>query len=171
MGYDGRGSMKFNSEPVHTVGLHSFYVNAKPLSNDLVRYIKKGKEKHSEYAEAFTTKSPEDIIWVVDQLNSKTNVKVNLITEAQWEYIATKQQAIFTGFEKNVCLDYYAPYRSSTQIEVDPNGPQKGSLRVIRTFDSEPNLFERLPSSTISQSLVGLSIRLSFPAAQLIENQ
>lgn len=168
MGYDGRGSLKYKSEPVHPVALHSFYVNAKPLSDDLVRFLKRGKEKHSEFSEAYTSNSADDIAGVVELLDKHSDLSISLISEAQWEYIATKKPVVLTDYEKNLCLDYLAPFMNKTEVVVDPIGPRIGKARVVRTFTSEPELFERLSSDDSSRNpFVKCSIRITFPASQL----
>lgn len=168
MGYDGRGSLRYMSEPVHQVALHSFYVNAKPLSEDLVRFLKRGKEKHSDFSGAYTSNSADDIMGVVELLDKHSDLSISLISEAQWEYIATKKPILITDYEKNLCSDYFAPFVNKSEVAVDPLGPRTGKGRVVRIFTSEPELFERLSSdnSPINQ-FVKCSIRITFPASQL----
>ena len=169
MGYEGRGSLGMDSEPVHQVALHSYYVNSKPLSNDLVSYLKSGKEKHSKNIRAYNTQSYKEIEDITNRLSEQSGISVKLITEAQWEYAATRLDDLFENNERNFCRDFYAPYESNQVMQVDPQGPTKGSVHVCRLFASFPTMYSRmtLRASTVPNPF---AIRVSIPANALFKD-
>ena len=171
MGYDERGSRRMDSEPVHEVTLSSFYVNIKPLSKDIVSYLKKGKEEQSSKESIYHPSSRKSAKEIADLLAEKSGIPVDLITEAQWEYVATTQDSVFSKklAEQNYCRDYYGEYQSSIAPQVDPTGPLDGKSFVFREMSSVENTaYFRYNTKT---NLAGLciAIRITFPAKALKE--
>ena len=108
MGYDGRGSLAMNSEPVHDVTLSNFYINVAPLDKKIVDYVRKGEEAKNASSFIYHPFGRKDANDVVERLAEITNLPLILITEAQWEYTATTQNGIFdlSNNETNYCFDY-----------------------------------------------------------------
>ena len=168
MGYDGRGSWAMDSEPIHEVKLSSFYVNARPLSRDVVTYVKKGKEEHSKKESAYHPFGRRDAKEIVNQIAKLTDLPVDLITEAQWEYSAVYQSDIFFPYEPeaNHCLDFYEPYKSSRLPQVDPVGPDTGKSYVIRKNGTGSNIqYQRF--RTDGPDTASMSIRFTVPASSI----
>ena len=174
MGYDGNGSLRMNSEPIHKVRLNSFYVNKAPISKDLVTYLKKGTEKHSN--KHYSPWSEEDAISIANAIAYYTNRPFHLITEAQCEYVLSsgiiKDFTIVNsrdGREMVWCHDIFADYSQTAQPQVDPVGPKTGRFHVIRDFASSGNgIYHRytyLPHREISGS-----IRISILASELLQD-
>ena len=164
MGYDGKNSIKFHSEPVHDVQLSPFYVNRRPISKEIVGYIKKGKEENGK------SKSYHTIVWndantIAAKLAEITEFPISLITEAKLEFISTSDSINKMDLEQGeqvLCLDFYAPYFKTSQPQVDPVGPKNGREHVIRLFDAEGPL--KHARTNASTPLPGQTIRIVFPA-------
>ena len=141
MGFDGWRSISFNSEPVHPVRLNSFYVSKEPITIDQAREILNKKY--------FNTRVPyghyAPIDWdtaneLVSKLSKKSSLPLRIISEAQWEYIATTgwDQAIKTiKDEFEWCYDYYADYPETQEALLNPLGPEKGVVHVVRVWSDD----------------------------------
>ena len=163
MGYDGRGSMNMNSEPVHDVNLSDFYVNKEPITKDVVRYLEKGDIEYSgvKHYRPFSWKNANR---VSELLAIETGLPIQLISEAQWEYLATGNDAhslIVDNNEYNYCLDYRADYVKSSRPIVDPTGPISGSIHVKRSFRDPILMFSRNFNERIIDTP---AVRITFPA-------
>ena len=171
MGYDGNGSRAMDSEPVHDVTLTSYYVNAQPLSKDVVSYIKKGKENHSDTETGYHATSRRDAQQIVESIAEITKLPVTLITEAQWEYAAIHQSGVFdfSKEEWNYCYDYYGSYSRNKTPEIDPTGPQAGNSYVIRLITKEPNQAHCRRETLMSGASTLYRIRISFSASAIKE--
>lgn len=169
MGYDGHGSLKMNSEPVHDVTLSSYYINARPLNKDVIGYIKKGKEEHGKPNSVYRPLSRRDAKEVADKIAEISGVPVDLITEAQWEYAAVNINGIFdtTESEWNFCLDWYGNYSSSKAVQVDPVGPISGKGYVIRMYENDPRTVYYRTSTSYSDFSLHYAIRITFPAKSI----
>ena len=168
MGYDGRGSMSKHSEPVHQVQLSSFYVNKAALSKDIVYYLRKGKEKHSNKDNSYFPRKSKNAIKATEALSDITKQPFKLITEAQCEYILTSDNIKKFDLCKKeiiVCNDYYGDYPKSSNLQIDPVGPREGRHRVYRDFTAEnSDIYTRYWSH---EPIIN-TIRVSIPASQLI---
>ena len=168
MGYDGRGSKRMNSEPVHGVQLSSFYINKSPLNTDLVAYLKTGSQKHGRKAWAYKPLSWKDANSIAESLAEKTRLPVQLITESQCEYtLRTKSINDFESDEQDVvyCKDYYAGYQETLTPLLDPSGPDKGQSHVKRFFEfSGEGIYTRIDGR--NSDLVN-TIRITIPASAL----
>ena len=168
MGYDGKGSLRKNSEPVHKVQLSSYYVNKSPLSKDIVSYLKKGDENHSDKTRRYSPGSAKDAIKVAEALASKANLPIVLISEAQCEYILVSDNVenfdINEKYEVLFCRDYYADYTKGTKPQVDPIGPREGRANVMRDFAAkEDEVYTRYQRNPYQPSAT--AIRVSVPAS------
>jgi hypothetical protein len=171
MGFDGHGSLAMNSEPVHDVTLSSFYVNVKPLEKAIVDYLN-GKETNARtpYRPLFS----EDVFAVTSKLACKCGLPIDVITEAQWEYVATSENKIkFMTRERNCCRDYFDEYRYTSSPQLDPVGPRKGADHVIRSFAGKGNDIYHRYSTGIdnSPSIVFTlpAVRFTFHASALLK--
>ena len=168
MGYDGRGSTRKNSEPVHKVQLSSFYVNKTFLTKDFVTYLKKGTESHDDKSRRYSPGSSKDALSVAEAIASKVNLPIGLITEAQCEYILTTDNIdrfVFERIEYLWCRDYYADYLNTSQPQVDPIGPKEGKNHVIRAFSAKGD--EVYTRYSTRNSSMPSGIRISVPASAL----
>ena len=166
MGYDGDGSMRMDSEPVHDVTLTSFYINTSPLDKDLVGYIKKGKEEHSKRSSVYHPFTRKDAKGVAEKLAETTQLPIDLITEAQWEYVAVNFDSVFawSSRESNYCYDFYGSYTSSKTPPVDPKGPKSGMRYVKRKLGMFPtSVYTRFDTSE-ETAPDARAIRITFPA-------
>lgn len=169
MGYDGRGSLKKCSEPVHPVQLSSYYVNKSPLSKQIVSYLKKGTESKSTSYVKYKTGSVYDAVDIVSQLADLLKLPINLITEAQCEYIMSSDNiSNFSLFppENIWCRDFFSEYAKSIKPVVDPVvGPSAGKKLVIRVFTAKgDDIYNRYTSVNTNS----FSIRVSIPAVDLV---
>ena len=162
MGYDGDGSIRMGSEPIHDVLLNSFYVNKKPLSKDLVKYLKKGKVEDSRSDSQFAPGGWKEAYSVVEMLAKATGTPAELITESQWEYVAVTQKGVFdpNSEELNFCRDRYGEYPNTDSPLVNPTGPNGGRSHVARWYcDDEKDIYRRRRSVDVTNSAETLSLR------------
>lgn len=146
MGYNGRHSWRMKSEPVHKVGLSSFYISKGDISYYIFRYITKKQISADESKVAFITNSEANKF--IKDLREFTGKQYALSTEAQWEYAAVSpiRNSIFT-FNKNWCSDYLGDYPSDNN-QIDPKGPLKGEKQVIRYYSDSYRKYDRSKSTT-----------------------
>ena len=168
MGYDGRGSVGMHSEPVHEVTLNSFYVNVKPLSEDVVDYLN-GKINTDTEPDAFETSDYEKVFETVRKIARKADLPINVITEAQWEYIATTDNVFKLDIqdELNYCLDYFADYKKTPNPQIDPTGPKSGDSHVLRFYSMKNHYVHK--RFQLPHNFNKTRIRFTFPASALLE--
>lgn len=171
MGYDGKGSLKKNSEPVHKVQLSSYYINKTPLSKDLVAYLKKGAENHSDKVRSYSPSNAKDALSIAEKLASSTKLPIDLITEAQCEYALisgiTDALEMAEKYEMIWCKDFFADYSRTAQPQVDPIGPRDGRNHVMRNFAAKnDDVYNRYTVNPYSNG--ASSIRVSILASKLI---
>lgn len=134
MGYDGRHSLSYKSEPVHKVKVTSFYMSKEYIPSAVAAEVlqkKVGKKK-----QYYTEESFKKFETLVSAIANNTNLPVRMPTEAEWEYAANSgvQSVIFNDpFEYEFCSDFWGKYKDS-EYEIDPTGPLKGNLHVVRSF-------------------------------------
>ena len=171
MGFDGRGSQKLRSEPVHEVILNDYYVNRYPLGKDLVTYLKSGKGDPDENYRSYSAKGWRDANKIAESLATVTGLPFQLISESQWEYMATTDAKSLLEVERNesnYCLDLFGEYIETARPIVDPTGPTRGSSHVVRFLDAAgPQVFGR---ESENKSLVSNVIRISVLASALFNN-
>ena len=170
MGYDGRGSKKYNSEPVHPVIVSDYYVTKNALSKDVVKYLKRGGVSSKASDNPYVTGNWTDATKVVSKLANESKLPFSLISEAQWEYLihsGARGKLVVAKGEKDLCLDIYGDFEESDEIPVDPTGPVKGHGHVLRPLDEADNdVFARI--CEIQGSFFPL-IRATFPASVLLD--
>lgn len=142
MGFAGRHSISMNSEPIHKVGVTSFYMSNTFVTSRIVSVVK-NKNSNKQYYKTSWFKANE----IVQNIAIKLGLPVRLPTEAEWEYAAcSKEQEKL--FEKcNVfehCKDLYGDY-IDVEYRVDPKGPekQKYGIHVVRSYSQKKGKFCR----------------------------
>lgn len=178
MGFDGRGSLSMSSEPVHDVTLNSFYVNFSPLKRHIVDYLENNEIKAEREDNYYVNLMHlEDTFDIVKLLAKSSSVPVKVISEAQWEYIATSDKIDKLDMRNNegtVCQDYFADYKKTPSPQVDPVGPRTGNLRVIRCLREGNLVYHRYNTGSNNRSSIITSkfgVRFTFPASELPINQ
>ena len=172
MGYDGPGSVKMMSEPVHRVQLSSYYLNKEPLSNAVAQFLKQSKDqdtKEKRYI-PYTWTSANDIVVLLAQ---QTSLPLRLVSEAEWEYAATSMGGLFLELEKNYCIDFYSDFVSNGATQKDPTGPSMGNRYLFRTYSSDARLLYnrnlvREQNGLLSRVQNGLflnAVRFTMPAS------
>ena len=150
MGYDGRGSLRMNTEPIHDVALNSFYIN-KGTSQNLDLFL-------------------EDANSVVELLANASGFSACLITESQWEYVASRRSDVFgdNKMEINFCYDWYGDYLSTKDgPQLDPSGPLSGRDHVARSYTSDSiSVFKREKANDMGGAL-SLAIRFTIIASEI----
>lgn len=172
MGYDGKGSRSMRSEPVHDVELSDFYVNSAPIDKDLVNYLS-GKMKSTGRAVSFYHPSSRaDADHIASTIAHQANLPIRLITEAQWEYLATNKTRVFIFHyienEQNCCFDSFREYSVTKTPQLDPC-PKGGPDYVFRQLSpSNPvRVYQRYPINPKTKLSKESAIRITFPASAL----
>lgn len=145
MGFDGRGSRSMNSEPVHKVGVTSFYISETFVTSSIVSEVSE-KTSRKDYYKTTWKKANE----IVQGIASKVGLPVRLPLEAEWEYAACsrEQEKIFDKCQDSeYCNDFYDDYKD-TEYRLDPKGPSKGKngQHVIRAYSQAKGKLSRIGS-------------------------
>lgn len=145
MGYNGKGSLRMDSEPMHRVYLSSYYISEYCINEEtaykLLGLNKKVKNRY--YCDTW-----ENAYQVVSKLAEQTQKPYRLLTEAEWEYASLMQNADeIWGTEKYLewCSDYFAEF--SPHSQTNPQGPAYGNRHVFRSYNSGSNKWDRDPPS------------------------
>ena len=159
MGYDGKGSLSMNSEPLHKVTVTSFYLSETFVTSKVYQEVTNKNSINNFYIAVTWSKADG----LVKEIAKKVGLPVRLPTEVEWEYAAFSpvQNILFSvckDFE--YCLDLYKKYQPGYAI--DPTGPVKGNKHVRRAFNRPDGKLDRSPESG------GACFRLAIKAKDII---
>lgn len=167
MGYDGDNSLAMESEPVHEVGVTSFYMSTKPIS--CMALASFGKTKHDDVGNAVVEKYKE-VETIINAIAKATGKPYRIPTEAEWEYAACSelQNQLFADVANREkisydwCSDYYDEFRTGSVV-VDPTGPMSGDNRVVRAYNNKYGKLNRSNKISVGRYTLGY-IRLVIKA-------
>lgn len=142
MGYDGRHSLSWDSEPVHKVTLSSFYVSKQYLNCHAAEGLLK-KKKISNSVKPYNCKYRNDAEELIKEISLLSGAPYRLLTEAEWEYTSLMPFAgsVFDNNRTEWCSDYWEKFPSADQI--NPQGPVSGKSHVLRSYSSDNKKWKR----------------------------
>ena len=148
MGFDGRHSISMNSEPVHKVGVTSFYISETFVPYSVVSVVR-GKKKQEGYYYAVWKKANE----IANKIADYVGLPVRLPLEAEWEYAAcsNKQDVLFEECNfYEYCKDFFEEEFTDLEYKIDPTGPKKegSGKHVVRAYKQKRGKFRRLGLSS-----------------------
>ena len=172
MGYNGPGSLKMKSEPIHKVFVSSFYISKRSLTKGMVSVIRGKRTSKSTEEKVYSSSRWSSANSIVELLAKGVSIPLRLPTEAEWEYVvSTAEYQGLLSFEKdeeNFCNDYWDSYPKNDQLYINPTGPKDGSAHVSRTFGSSPSIYcSRSKVKDYSTETGGACIRIVVPADSL----
>lgn len=123
--------VKASGAAIHQVVLHGFSISADRVSRELWNSVMGTADSQSRDSDAADMVSWDDCRKFVSKLSRKTGIPFSLPTEAQWEY-AVRKGIVNAVPDGEWCQDYFED-AGTDSLTVDPAGPAKGQLRVMRT--------------------------------------
>ena len=172
MGYDGRGSVKMSSEPVHNVFVSSFYISKECLTNAIVKKLQ-GKEKSGRNQKKYVTTVWKNANEIASLVAEKSSLPIRLPSEAEWEYAVSNRSyqslLVFENGERDFCLDCFASYTNVEDLLINPI-ETKGKDHVIRVYGTDPSIYcNRIREVSYSRTEPGSAscIRIVIPAADV----
>lgn len=159
MGYNGRGSRNYESEPVHRVKVTSFYISDGYIPSTIAEKFGNNikDKKDLFYSESSYDKQKA----VVDYIAEVSNIPVRLPTEAEWEYAACSdnQSELFgKNDDFEMCSDWFDSFEKVDKV-IDPIGPSKGKRRVFRSYGKLSSKFDRSRFATYSKAYARLVVK------------
>ena len=142
MGYDGKGSMDMNSEPIHRVSVTSFYISNTCITSILAKQLTDKKVSDR----TFYIAKWEDINTMTQTIAQRTGIPVRMPTEAEWEFAAcSEQQNLIFKYndDDEFCSDYFGKFNTLSESTIDPTGPISGRRHVVRYYGKGNNKFDR----------------------------
>lgn len=144
MGYDGRHSLSWNTEPIHKVTLSSFYVSKQVLNRHAAETLLK-KKKISDSVKPYSCKYRQDAEEMIEIIRELFGAPYRMLTEAEWEYTTLMPfaDAIFgNNMKAEWCSDFFDNYSATDQI--NPQGPSSGKNHVLRSYSTDNDKWKRM---------------------------
>ena len=151
MGFDGRHSMSWKTEPLHRVTLSSFYISKEYVNNGFVNSVFGWISNSDDFHKPKKIYNWKDVQRITDSISSRIGMAFRVPTEAEWEYVAIGPRAnsilVFNhGANKSEwCFDYWGEYPAAHQY--DTLGPIEGKNHVWRSFAKDNDKWHRCQGS------------------------
>ena len=167
MGFDGRHSLSWDSEPIHRVTLSSYYVSKQVLNRHAAETLLK-KKKISDSLMPYNCEHRKDAETLIEEICILSNAPYRLLTEAEWEYTALMPfaNAIFgNSMKAEWCSDFFEKYSAANQI--NPQGPSSGKNHVLRSYSTGNEKWKRLKDYRDQAWGIDAYVRIAISADQI----
>ena len=173
MGYNGNGSLRMRSEPIHEVAVTSFYISAQPLPASIATKIVGTLNVDGSGDQPAQVRDYDDVKKIISSIANQTGLVLRLPAEAEWEFsaIGNKQNEIFAiargrDIAYEWCSDFLDDYQESGFVMTDPKGPLNGKQHVVRAYNGKRGKFDRSGKVDESHAYLGL-VRLVIKAKDI----